>query len=538
MKELYYHTRDVKLLLKVGLSILAIGFLTALGIIFSKGHLGSERFFLYEYEQVLADLQQVQSERALADWLCGYGSFLDEAKEVDLPESLSLRSALDLSTLSAALTPICQQMQRTYTEKLDTLVRDPQRRALFIDFIATTQGDSDGDKIQQMALQSVPLANELLGSLHQRADSPEEALACYMKEASLPDAVQARTKALDLALELENVDAVLNLQAQTNAIQEATGWRLTEVGILLKDLGIQFRGGLSSLFEKTSLPILLLALFTAALWYLVLMRYRSQNELTELRWWWGLLPFAAGILSIIPTVWMAIFQEQVLKLKESGGTMELIKYCVLGIGMREEVAKMLLMLPFMPWLLKKRSAGLALMVGALIGLGFAFEENTGYIFGGDEITAFVRLFSANFMHVAMSGLCSLALYELLRSRFGSVQTFLQWVGAIVLAHGVYDWAYTGVVETSAIGSLGLISIVILALLAQHFFRHVNELLHPQRMNVSATSILIWGAATLGAVGFIGAASMGLGSAGVAQAGISMLEMLPVCIMHVRHLRMI
>jgi RsiW-degrading membrane proteinase PrsW (M82 family) len=299
---------------------------------------------------------------------------------------------------------------------------------------------------------------------------------------------------------------------------------------------MQLKGGVSSLFEKTSLPVLLLAVFTALLWYLVLMRYGSQD--VQLRWWWGLLPFAAGVLSIVPTVWMAIFQAQVLQLKEADSTVALLKYYILGVGMREEVAKMLLMLPFMPWLLRRRSAGLALMVGALVGLGFAFEENTGYIFGGEEVAAFTRLFSANFMHVAMSGLCGLALYELLRSRFGSAQQFLLWVGLVILAHGVYDWAFTGVVETAAVGSLGMISIVVLALLAEHFFRHVNAFLKPKRMSVSATSILLWGAAVLGAVGFIGAASMGLGSAGVARVGSSMLEMLPICVMHVRHLRMI
>jgi hypothetical protein len=228
VKKLYDSTRDVGTLLKVGLGILVAGFLAAMVMVFSLGHHGGERALVQEYEEVLEELQEVKTERALAHWLRGYASYLNDDKELELPEHNSLPSALDLTELSAVLSPVRKELQDAYAQKLEALVKDARRRALFVDFVATTQGGREGEKIQRLAQQGVPFANEFLGSLQQRAGDKEAALLSYMKEALLPDAVQARAKALDLALDLEDAGCVLHLQAETPALQEAEGWRLTE----------------------------------------------------------------------------------------------------------------------------------------------------------------------------------------------------------------------------------------------------------------------------------------------------------------------
>lgn len=115
-------------------------------------------------------------------------------------------------------------------------------------------------------------------------------------------------------------------------------------------------------------------------------------------------------------------------------------YCILGIGLREELLKLLFLAPLLPWLRKMDDLPL-LVVCSLVGLGFAIEENTAYYddYGGGAVLA--RFLTANFFHITLTGLAGFYLTRAVRGEPDGYENFFEQFGLMVLLHGVYDFFY-------------------------------------------------------------------------------------------------
>jgi len=79
----------------------------------------------------------------------------------------------------------------------------------------------------------------------------------------------------------------------------------------------------------------------------------------------------------------ALFYRVGWGLVESDQLVPGLRYNILGIGLREEFAKLCCLLPLMPLLLRQRSELAALLLSACVGLGFAIEEVEGLRPWGD-----------------------------------------------------------------------------------------------------------------------------------------------------------
>ncbi len=83
-----------------------------------------------------------------------------------------------------------------------------------------------------------------------------------------------------------------------------------------------------------------------------------------------------------------------------------------------------------------------LVCGALVGLGFAAEENLGYLHQGDLSTAMARFLTANFFHMSMTAILAGALDSATNARSsnddGSLQ-FSQALLTVAAMHGIYDF---------------------------------------------------------------------------------------------------
>ena len=100
---------------------------------------------------------------------------------------------------------------------------------------------------------------------------------------------------------------------------------------------------------------------------------------------------------------------------------------------------MLLFLPLIP-LLRKRGDKLDVLVcGAMVGLGFAAEENLGYLASGDLHTGLGRFLTANFMHMAMTAIIAAAFDELLRDPEKHAAEFSRTTLMVIAMHGAYDF---------------------------------------------------------------------------------------------------
>jgi RsiW-degrading membrane proteinase PrsW (M82 family) len=371
-----------------------------------------------------------------------------------------------------------------------------------------------------------PFANEFYASLLLRTDHDADALAAMIREGTLfADAKQARETAVHLALSLKDE---ISLQTMMNNgwLDEVPPILEHEAGIVLGDLAMQWRGLLKHRFKTVPYLALALTALAAGLWYVLLVMH---SPMQPWRWSWPIAPIMAGITSIWPTVSMIAWQEDTMGI---GGDDAPFPYdlwhLIIGVGFREEICKLALASLFMPWLVWRRIPAMALMTGAFVGLGFALEENMDYYADYGNGVVLPRLLSANFMHIAMTGLTTHALYDMLRSRFHRVQEFISTFATIVVAHAVYDYDAPQIT-----GLRSYVPMLILALLAWRFWDEVEKEMPQVRQTISPAAIFLIGSAVVIAVSLIITAVQDGSWLAVVDAAKNCASILPVAVIYWR-----
>jgi RsiW-degrading membrane proteinase PrsW (M82 family) len=149
--------------------------------------------------------------------------------------------------------------------------------------------------------------------------------------------------------------------------------------------------------------------------------------------------FVLGVLSVVPTVTLITLEEIKLRLVETGDAARDILFFVFGVGLREEASKLLMFAILLPALRRWGDKLDVLVGGAIVGLGFAAEENLGYLAGGDLHTGLGRFLTANFLHIAMTGVLATALDELVSDPEGHAAEFSRTALLVIGLHGAYDF---------------------------------------------------------------------------------------------------
>lgn len=381
-----------------------------------------------------------------------------------------------------------------------------------------------------MRVPPAPVANEFLGHLLEAEDMPMEALHAFQREAAMPAASHARETALKLAINLEERTALREMLASPLYQRELSGWLETEAGVLLADPWMQWRGIIRAQWQNAELHVSLIALLAALLWYAVFVRCGPRESW---RWIRPLPALLLGVFSIWPTLLILHYQENELGLTGEGGFPHDLVFYVFGVGLREELSKLLLFALLLPRLLKKRSGAAALLSGAFVGLGFALEENTTYYQTDGFGAAAERLLTANFMHAGWTALAGHALYEMIRTRFARADYCLMTFVGVVVAHGLYDWVIMADQSLPSIGDISLISIFILAMLAHRFFDQLGALVQPSRSIVSLLSIIVLGTSLLISLSFMIEALVMGDLLAVNAVGSGALGLAPIAIFYIR-----
>ncbi len=411
---------------------------------------------------------------------------------------------------------------------------EPGQRRLLEDFLSARLASDDsgrataGARLAEAAELGQPLAGELHAALLMRDQDEAGAMRALMREGRLfADAFEAREDALRLALRLKDADALRAMKAVPDWLETSPPALQHQAGTLLRDPWLQWRGLLLHRLEHVPYGALGMAFFACLIWYAVFVLHGGSGSR---RWLWPVPPVVAGVLSVWPVLTVASWQETANGMSADAPFPHDLWYYVAGVGLREELAKLAAAALFMPWLLWSRVPGRALLTGAFAGLGFALEENINYYteFGGG--VALVRLLTANFLHAALTGILTHALYTALRSRFTRVDGFLAALPAVVAVHGLYDYT-----ASSSIGGMDFAAMVILAFVAWHFLDVMEQEAAPARRWVSPGSVVVIGAALLIAIIFISTALENTGRAGLAAAAIECVAVLPLMFIYWRRL---
>ncbi len=248
-------------------------------------------------------------------------------------------------------------------------------------------------------------------------------------------------------------------------------------------------------YEHWGPPVL--AAIAGICWLVFLLQCLQLRSWCEGRLWCALLGIALGILSIWPTGFFILWQEIGWGLLDSQELVPGIRYNVLGVGLREEFAKLCCLLPLLPIALCWRSELSALLISSCVGLGFAIEENVGY-FTSDKSATLGRFLTANPLHIALTGLIGLALYRALRNPSGWGTHSLGVFGILVFAHGLYD----AFLEVPALAEYSLFATIIFALVIYQFFHELRELRPSQGDTISLSANFLCGVSLLTAATFV------------------------------------
>lgn len=236
-------------------------------------------------------------------------------------------------------------------------------------------------------------------------------------------------------------------------------------------------------------PMFFLSLFAGTVWAIVIAQFAGFSRSQLLLY---ALALVLGGFSATLTIVALIFQEM-RGITEAGSLLDQLIFWIAGVGLREELAKLLCFAPLLVFL-RKREAIDALVCGGMVGLGFAIQENINYFDAAGPANALGRMMTANFIHLGLTAIAARALFRLIKWPRKCWEEFLATFIGVVLVHGLYD-AVLSIPEVSEYG--GLLSLVVIAGIAYYFctMAGAGGRLRPGR-SFSPVAVLVFGLALL------------------------------------------
>ncbi len=333
----------------------------------------------------------------------------------------------------------------------------------------------------------LPYANDLLA--HEALDRghPDEAAERFLREGTY-----FRERAADVGIALEHWvneeawDRVDQALADPRVAAVAPPWLELRSAIRLPAWKSAVRAYPHCLVPPFSVGSAILALISALAWGTFCARLGGVSLRLRVRLPLYVLAFALGVASVSLTLVFVVFEEVFLKMNETGDPMRDLLFFTFGVGFREEVSKLAFFAPLL-FILRKKGTRLDVIVcGALVGLGFAAEENLGYLHEGELSTAMARFLTANFFHMSMTAILAGALdsaigphpNKLAGSAWaarrdgddedGSLQ-FSRVLLTIAIMHGIYDFC----LSSRAFGNISYFSMGVFLLLTRQFLGFVS-----------------------------------------------------------------
>ncbi len=374
--------------------------------------------------------------------------------------------------------------------------RDVLGGVLFGDAQAQVEAAAD-------ATQPVAWANHLLGRSAAMRGDLAAALARFEREGAAFGRKEDIATVFALLERDGDWEGIGERLARPRVAELASPWIRFRYAVEVRDWATAARLAWRVAYEgRFSLGTVLLAAVSSLAWFAFCLRLGRATERPLLRLpIYALAPVLGG-LSIVPTDALIAIQESVLHLTAGGDLGRNALYFLFGVGFREELSKLLLFAPLVPILRRAQATKLDVLVaGALVGLGFATVENLAYFTNADLANAMARFLTANFLHMAMTGVTAAALWEGARDperhAFEGSKTFL----TVVALHGAYDFFL------STPGGTSFIAMIVFLVLARMFVTQVHDVRGRAGRGPSLLDVFVLGASTLAGASFVYASAM-------------------------------
>lgn len=340
------------------------------------------------------------------------------------------------------------------------------------------KGFQEGNKVEAIAQLEAARAdaryrNEFMADLHTRAPNPDTkaALRHYLAEAALfEDADYPRRCALVLANFEEDrplVRKLLDDPSFRGAFEPAAllGYHASS-----GDYPGLFRSVLLAEWRLLFSPYVVPALFTAAIWFFILLAFHERSQKSVMR---ALAAFFLGIFSATLTLCAALIQGHLLQsdFNAEDTMVSQFVYLLAGVSLREEFLKLLCFLPMAIRLRRKSTPIEVLVLGGMVGIGFAFQENLIYFESGSgTFTAWLRLLTANALHFSLTGVAGFYLWRMLERPLRGWEEFLVSFLGVVFAHALYN----ALLAMPVMASYAPLSPILVAVIAYQYFDPLRQ----------------------------------------------------------------
>jgi RsiW-degrading membrane proteinase PrsW (M82 family) len=317
-----------------------------------------------------------------------------------------------------------------------------------------------------------PWANHLLARHAAREGQDAEAADLFAREASaFRDRRADAADACGIWAALGDWDRIAAALADATFGSQTPATVHMDVAIHERDWASAVRWFIPSQYERTTTGIWLLAGLSGLGWFAFCAVVGRVRERPTIRVPLYCAAFALGVASTYVTFALYVLELTVLNFAPTGHPAADAIYFVFGVGLREELSKALLFLPLMPILKRFGTRRDALACGALVGLGFAAEENLGYLQQSGLQTALARFLTANFLHLSTTGIVAVALDDAARSREDEATSWSQTIPLVVLTHGMYDFF----LSSDVFGGQSFLAMFCFVLLARRFVNVIRQL---------------------------------------------------------------
>ncbi|HEX2860810.1 MAG TPA: PrsW family glutamic-type intramembrane protease, partial [Lacunisphaera sp.] len=341
-----------------------------------------------------------------------------------------------------------------------------------------------------------PLANHVLGRLSYHNESYRTAYGHFCRDTDAATVRSSRFWATRALIEAKDFQELARLQLQPEYAPYFDSHFQLKLAIGQKDWPAILRAVPIAQLESYRDPVFLIAVLTGLAWGFFLAVFGDLPGLLSGRAALCLLALLAGMVSTTPTLYLVILTEDILNLSMGENLLHHFAFFTGGVAAREEVCKLLLFVPFLPILYRRDHELEVLIVASFVGLGFALEENVNYFTLSAASAAPGRFLSANFFHIALTGMNGLALYRVCTHGWRGLNQFLFVFPVTILAHGGYNTLLSSdQIETGSFWAMG-----VYILFAQYYLRTAHDL-RPAcgHRTFSLSGALVMGVSTVAAV---------------------------------------
>jgi protease PrsW len=489
-KQLSHKTRSRSFLWKVSAGIITTGLL--LGGLVSFVDFESDLSLRNRIDSLFstnveefADVGDIRSGMA-SDVL----SFVHEAFEAGRLDTETLLQEIPYLQfwIKGAFKP---QFEILFTQYLSP--QDLEITLLFLKFLGSSSDEAEA-KLQKLADSDPPrrYANQVLGMVASKAERYDKAFAYLIKESEFPEAQYAREQAVINRGYVKDYATLGGLAGDPRFKTAFSPWIHAEIAVTDQNWLGAVKWIFLSQLDRIEPGSFILATIAMVIWAVILMQlcqfWRFDN-------WTPILcitGIALGALSTTPTLLWILLEDHFLPISEGAELFHSIVYYIATVGLREEVCKLLLFLPLVPVLVKRGNELEFLLVASCVGLGFAYEENFGYLSSSMGTGSIARFLTANFLHISLTGMCGLFFCRMWKTQGYSYNDFLFIFGIAIIAHGLYDALLTH----PPMNDQGFTAMILYIVFSKYYFKESHGLRVTASTIVSISATMAFGISLL------------------------------------------